>query len=182
MLAFHPGEAKDQFLMLLCREQAGWLATEKLFTKDLFTNFTQGKMCRGHNWHLLQNFQWAFSFCFPLTLSWGTTPVSPRWSRCVDECMCVRSRVSYVRIIKKSTLLPCATVCYISPCCAARVTRSADPGVNITRPPSPSRKKTMNLLKSLFLLLFQVYYSTIDPFLYSVSFVMNVNFKKRTLL
>lgn len=144
--------------------------------KGSIYKFHTGKNVQGAQLTSLTEFSMSVLLLFSPHFVMRHDPCEPPViTRCVDECMCVRSRVSHVRIIKKSTLLPCATVCYISPCCAARVTRSADPGVNITRPPSPSRKKTMNLLKSLFLLLFQVYYSTIDPFLYSVSFVMNVN-------
>lgn len=98
------------------------------------------------------------------TLSWGATPASPRWRDRCSVCGWVRVRsltcASHVRIRKKPRLLPCVTFCYISSCCAARVTRSVDPGVNIRRHPPP-QEETMNLLKSLLLCLFHLYYSPI---------------------
>lgn len=97
-------------------------------------------MCRGHDWRLLQNFQWAFSL---FSLCHEARPLRAPGDRC-SVCgwvhVCSLTCVSHVRIRKKSRLLPCVTFCYISSCCAARVTRSVDPGVNIRRHPPPKKR------------------------------------------
>lgn len=97
-------------------------------------------MCRGHDWLTEPSMSVLPSF----TLSWGATPASPRWCDRCSVCgwvhVCSLTCASHVRIRTKPRLLPCVTFCYISSCCAARVTRSVDPGVNIRRHPPPKKR------------------------------------------
>lgn len=108
-------------------------------------------------------------------------PPDDHCSVCGWMHVCSLTCVSHVRIRKKTTRLPCVIFCCISSCCAARVTRSVDPGVNITRPHPPRKKKTKNceFVKIIPLHFPHPQFNKIS-FLYSTSLVLYV--EKRIII